>query len=146
MDIRRVTSEEISQANDLLTASGLHPLPTRIHLSDVLVGLEAGRVVGVVALEVAARRGLTLWAAVSQEQKGKGLDTSLLRSLISRAQELGLRDLYAVPLDSAPVFAQLGFEPVAETEVPSEIRSLRSWANRPDGASGVLCLVLETRV
>jgi N-acetylglutamate synthase-like GNAT family acetyltransferase len=68
LDIRRATREELGEIDALLAASGRPPLPPRVSLANVLVGREADCVIGVVALEVVARRGLTLWAAVAADQ------------------------------------------------------------------------------
>ena len=74
-----------------------------------------------------------------------GTAASLVRSLIARAHELGLRELYAHG-DDSEVFDQLGFVSVAPDALPQEIRSLRSYAAKSDAADGVVCLELETRL
>lgn len=146
MDIRRATREEIGKVNALLEASGLSPLPTGISLSNVLVGREQGSVIGVIALDVVARRGLLLWAAVSEGHREKGLGTSLVRSLIARAQELGLREIYAVPRDAVGFFGGLGFAPVLAGSVPDEVKFMRSFRDECDDSTEVMRLGLETRI
>jgi N-acetylglutamate synthase-like GNAT family acetyltransferase len=146
LDIRRATREEIGEVNALLEASGLPPLPTGISLSNVLVGLEQASVIGVIALEVVARRALTLWAAVSPEYRAKGLGTSLGRSLIARAQELGLRDLYAVPRNESSFFVGLGFSPVSRGAVPDEVRFMRAFRDECDDSTEIMRLELKTRI
>ena len=135
----------MEQIGALVEASGRPPLPAGIPLSNTLVALERGCVVGVVALEVAARRGLTAWLVVGPEQGDLGLPASLLRSLISRAQELGLREIYAVTPDAADGFAEVGFSPVAHAAVPGEIRSLKGYPDASDDSLEVLRLEMETR-
>ena len=146
MDIRRATREEIGDVNALLEASDLSPLPTGISLSNVLVGLEQGSVIGAIALEVVARRALTLWAAVSTEHRAKGLGTSLGRSLIARAQELGLREIYAVPKNAANFFVGLGFSSVSSAAVPDEVRFMRTFRDECDDSTEFIRLELETRI
>ena len=146
MDIRRAKRDEIGQVNALLEASGLSPLPTGISLSNVLVGLEQGSVIGVIALEVVARRALTIWAAVSAEHQAKGLGTSLGRSLIARAQELGLREIYAVLRNASNFFVGLGFSPVSRGTVPDEIRFMRAFRDECDDPTEIMRLGLETRI
>ena len=145
MDIRRARREEMGQVGALVEASGLPPLPAGIPLSNTLVALERGCVVGVVALEVAARRGLTAWLVVDAEHEGKGLPASLLRSLVSRGEELGLREIYAVTRGAADAFAEVGFDPVVHAAVPGEIRSLMGYPDPPDDSLEVLRLEMETR-
>ena len=146
MNIRRATREEIGEVTALLEVSGLPPLPTGISLSNVLVGLEQGSVIGVIALEVVARRGLTLWVAISAEHRAKGLGRSLGRSLIARAQELGLREIYAVPRDSSNFFAGLGFSPVPRSAVPDEVRFMPAYREQCDDSMEIMRLELETRI
>jgi N-acetylglutamate synthase-like GNAT family acetyltransferase len=146
LDIRRATREEIGEVTTLLKVSGLPPLPTGISLSNVLVGLEQGSVIGVIAVEVVARRGLTLWAAVSAEHRAKGLGTSLGRSLIARAQELGLREIYVVPRDASNFFVGLGFSPVSRSAVPDEVRFMPAYPDQCDDSVEIMRLELETRI
>lgn len=146
MEIRRGTREELEGIRALLEASGLPVLPLHTPLANILVALEDGKLVGAAALEVISRRGLTLALAVSDEHREDGLGTSLLRSLVSRAQELGLRELYAVAGASAAHFAPLGFQPVAPDAVPGEIRGARSYRALEREGHPVLRLELATRL
>jgi N-acetylglutamate synthase-like GNAT family acetyltransferase len=146
LDIRRATREEIGEVNALLEASGLSLLPTGLSLSNVLVGLEKGSIIGVIALEVVARRALTLWAAVSPERRGTGLGTSLGRSLIARAQELSLREIYAAPGNAANFFARLGFSPVSRAAVSDEVKFMRTFRAECDDSTEIMRLELETRI
>jgi N-acetylglutamate synthase-like GNAT family acetyltransferase len=146
LDIRRAAREEIDEATALLEASDLPPLPAGIPLSNVLVGLEGGSVIGVIALEVVARRGLVLWAAVSEEHRAKGLGTSLGLSLIARAQELGLREIYAVPGEASDFFEGLGFFPVSRGAVPDEVGFKRVLPDELDDSAEIMRLELETRI
>jgi N-acetylglutamate synthase-like GNAT family acetyltransferase len=145
LDTRRATREELDEIEALLGSSGLPGLPAEVSLSNVLVALEDGVVVGVVSLEVAGRRALTAGAAVSPEHQGKGVGASLVRSLVSRAYELGLRELYAVPLDAADFWDELGFAPVPLDEVPYPIKAMQTFPAEWDDSTRILCLELETR-
>ncbi len=136
----------MGEVGALLEASDLPPLPTGISLSSVLLGLEKDSVMGVVALEVVARRGLTMWVAVAGEHQGRGLGKTLLHSLIARAHELSLREVYIVTKTASKFFAQLGFSPVSCAAVPSEIRSLRAYPDHCAESAEVMRLELETRV
>jgi N-acetylglutamate synthase-like GNAT family acetyltransferase len=145
LDIRRGAPEERKEIDGLLAACGLAPLPRAFPLSNVLVALEGGRVVGVVALEVVTRRGVAFGLAIASEAGRDGLGTSLLRSLVSRAQELGLRDLYAVPGDEEALFEPLGFHAVDPGNVPPEIHTAATFREAAGDGSVVLRLELATR-
>jgi N-acetylglutamate synthase-like GNAT family acetyltransferase len=87
-----------------------------------------------------------LWAAVSAEHRAKGLGTSLGRSLIARSQELGLRELYAVPKNASDFFVGLGFSPVSRESVPDEVRFMRTFREECDDSTEIMRLELETRI
>lgn len=132
----------------LLESRGQKPLPNGLTLSNVLVAREAGSVVGVVALDYTARSGLVVCAAAANAGASGGsasVVTSLLRSLISRGQELSLRDLYAPGSLDAEGLAQLGFAPVADDAVPRAVRSLRGFPDPADASTPLVHLRLETR-
>ena len=147
MNIRRVAPEDWTTLKALLLARGLPALHSGISSSSVLVGIEGGRVVGVAALEVAARDGFSLWLAVEEGLEGKGRGTSLLRALFARAQELGLRRLYLVGPKLSTPFAAMGFTAISAEEVPREVRLVRGYPDNLAQSGGtVLRLQIETRV
>lgn len=146
IDIRRATREELSEVGTLLEANGLPPLPRAIALSNVLVALEQGAVIGVVTLEVVARWGFTRWTTVAQAHEAGGVRASLLRSLIARTHELGLRAIYLLTETAPKIFGDLGFAPVSQEEVPREVQTIRSYRDVDAGTAEVLRLELETRI
>ena len=99
--------------------------------------------IGAIALEVVVRRGLVQSAVIAPGQRGRGVGASLVRSLISRAHELGLRELYVLTKNASAFFSRLGFLPVKREEVPLEIREY--WKQCPEAAA-VLRLPLTTRL
>ena len=146
METRRARPEDLSEIGTLLQARGLPALPPGIAASNVLVGIEEGSIVGAVALDLVARRGLIVSVAVSAEHQDGGMAASLVGSLIARAHELGLRQLYAVNADPSDVLSRLGFSHVSGGTVPAEVRSMRSYPGQADDSDGVMCLELETRL
>ncbi len=146
LDIRRARREEFGEIDALLEESGRPPLPPGVSFPNVLVGLEAGSVIGVVALEVVARRGLTLWAAVAADHPAEQVHPSLVHSLIARAQELGLREIYALNGNSLDPLAAFGFAPISPGAVPNEVRFMRCYPKQSEAASQILRLELETRI
>lgn len=147
LDIRRATREELADVAALFSANGLAPLPTSPSLANVLVGLEQETMVGAISLDVAARFGLTRWLAVASEYRGRGFGTFLVRGLITRSQELGLRELYALPEGAKDFLEKQGFRVISADDVPREIRMLSSYGeNGIEDKREVLRMTLETRV
>ena len=146
LETRRARPEDLSEIGTLLQARGIPALPPGISTSNVLVGLKEGSIVGAVALDLVARRGLIVSVAVSAEEQDGSTAASLVGSLIARAHELGLRQLYAVNAEASDVLSRLGFSHVSGGTVPAEVKSMRSYPEQVDDSDGVMCLELETRL
>ena len=146
MDIRRATREDIEAANAIFEAGGLAPLHSGIPVSSVFVAVEENRVVGATALEVSGRSGIGPWLAVAEDCRGRGIGRSMLRTLLTRAQELGLRELFVAVPRFSELFEHAGFQPIDESDVPRAVRSLRGYPEPVRGASSVLRIQLETQV
>jgi amino-acid N-acetyltransferase len=126
MDVRRALPDDLEDVARLLEGAGLPPLPERLPIQNCLVGLDGERVVGAVALEVAGLRGLLSALVVDADHRRRGLGNSLLESILARAHELSLRDLYVLPGEDRPFFEKEGFVDVAPDEVAPEVRRTRS--------------------
>lgn len=146
MEIRRATREELADVDALLREAGLPALPPAQPLSNLLVAREEGCVRGAIALEVAGRRGLLRSVVVAPSHRGRGIGADLLSSLVSRAHELGLRDLYLLTESASGFFAERGFEEVERVDVPQEIRATRQFAELCPETAVVMCAPLSTRL
>lgn len=125
MDVRRAIREDLPHVATLFEQAALPPLPPGLPLQNCLVALEGGRVVGAIAMDVRGLRGLLCGVVVEPDHRRQGLGESLLDSLLARANELSLRDLYVLPGDEEAFFTKHGFVPVAREDVASEIRAMR---------------------
>ena len=143
MNIARAIAEDLSRVSSVLNAAGLPPLGSDLPLANILVALEDSAVVGVVALEVRGLVGLVRSAAVGPKHQGVG--HSLLRSLLARALELSLRELYLLTEDAEGFFAKAGFSSIHRDAVPPEIRSTREFRERYSDTVTVMRLQLATR-
>jgi N-acetylglutamate synthase-like GNAT family acetyltransferase len=143
MDFRRATQRDVERIGSLLAESGLPALPRSVPLSNVVVALDGDAAVGGIALEVRGRSGLLRSAVVAPGRRREGIGSSLVRSIVARANELGLRDLYLLTelaLDGARVFESAGFLPIARSELPPEIRSTREYREQcPETARAMRC-------
>jgi amino-acid N-acetyltransferase len=145
MDTRRATQQDLERIRALLEESGLPALPSNIPLSNVIVALEGAETVGGIALEVRARSGLLRSAIVSPDHRRKRVGASLVQSIIARAHELGLRDLYLLTEDASEFFAAVGFAPIDRSEVPGEIRATSEYKEQCPESAAVMRLPLATR-
>jgi amino-acid N-acetyltransferase len=91
-------------------------------LEHFFVARDAGRLIGVVGVQVAGSRGLVRSLVVSPEWRGKRLAHALWREALARSQRLGLRELFLLTTTAEAIFAHWGFERIPRTEAPEEIR------------------------
>ena len=145
MEIRRAVPGNLEQTASLLRAAELPPILDGFPLPNVLVCLQTGSVIGVVALEVRGLRGLVRSLAVDPSHSRQGVGTSLLDSLMARAHELSLRELYLLTENSKEFFARSGFAPVSRESVPQAIRSTREYREQCPETTTVMRLDLATR-
>ncbi len=145
MDTRRATQQDLERIRALLEESGLPALPSNVPLSNVMVALDGAEAVGGIALEVHARSGLLQSAVVSTDYRRKRVGASLVQSIIARAHELGLCDLYLLTEDASEFFAAVGFASIDRSEVPSEIRATREYKEQCSESASVMKLSLATR-
>ncbi len=143
MNISRATAEDLKRATSVLDAAGLPPLGSDLPLANILVAGEDSAVVGVIALEVRGLVGLVRSAAVAPNHPGVG--RSLLQSLLTRALELSLRELYLLTGDAEGFFAKAGFSSIPRDAVPPEIRSTREFRERGSEPATVMRLQLASR-
>ena len=145
MEIRKASRDDVAHIDSLLEASSLPKLPPNEALSNLLVALEGGEVVGGVALEVASRRGLLRAVVVAADHRRKGIGAGLISSIVARAHELGLRDLYLLTESASEFFTSRGFAPIERSAAPPEIRATSEFRRCPESAR-LMCLPLETRL
>ncbi len=145
MLIRRATPEELGLVDSLLETVGRPPLPAALSLSNVFVALDDDAIVGVVALHVTGRRGLVLPVATRPEHSGDGVAPTLFQTLLARAHELGLRELYLQSEEDLDFYEGLGFTPIPREEIPTEVASTRAYRSQRSAPATPMRLRLETR-
>lgn len=145
MDTRRAIQRDLVWLRALLDESGLPALPAGVPLANVVVALEGHEPIGGVCLEVHGRSGLLLSVVVAPERRRRGVGTSLVQSIVARAHEIGLQDLYVLEGESAAFFEALGFEEIERSELPGEIRSAPAFKKQSPESSAAMRLPLATR-
>ena len=120
-------------------------LPSNLPLSNVVVALDGNEVLGGIAFQVCALSGLLCSAVVSPEHRRKGIGNSLLLSIIARAHELGLRDLYLLTERASGFFSSVGFQRIDRSEVPSEIRAAPEYKQQCADSAEAMQLTLAAR-
>jgi N-acetylglutamate synthase-like GNAT family acetyltransferase len=119
--------------------------PVTLSLSNIFVALKAGAVIGVIALQVSGRCALVSPVAIEPSHSGSGIPTTLFQTLLARANELGLRELYVLAEEDTDFYAGLGFVPISCDAIPTEILSTREYRNQRSEAATLMRLRLDTR-
>ncbi len=78
--------------------------------------------VGVIGLERHGKAALLRSLAVRDDQRGRGLGTTLVRELEGRAPDLGVRELWLLTTTAEPFFRQLGYVPAPREAAPVAVR------------------------
>jgi N-acetylglutamate synthase-like GNAT family acetyltransferase len=121
VSIERARPEDWSQIEELLRARALPLEGAKEHLSEFLVALDSGTVLGTAALEVYGADGLLRSVAVQEHLAGRGLGTALVKAALARAESLGLRELYLLTTTAADYFERHGFKRISIQDVPSAL-------------------------
>ncbi len=106
----------------LLDRCGLPSRDVDAHLAHFTVAREAGRLVGVIGVEVHGTDGLLRSLAVAEECRGRGIARRLYATKLGHALRLGIERLYVLTTTAQGFFELLGFTVVPRDEVPESIR------------------------
>lgn len=125
LKVRRAEPSDLPRVETLLKRADLPALDPHPLLANLLVAERGEGPVGAVALEVSGRSGLIRAVVVEEGQRGRGVGRELMRSLMARAAELGLKQLFASPGDAAGFFEAQGFQAAAPEPPPAFVREAR---------------------
>lgn len=96
----------------------------------VLYGaMEAGRLAGVIGLQVLAGAGLLRSLAVAAEVRDRGLGGELCDRVLREARERGLSELWLLTTSAGDYFTRRGFEAVGRDQVPDAVRATAQFAS-----------------
>ncbi len=97
------------------------------HLADFVVAKLAGKLVGVLGLEVCGEFGLLRSLAVAPEFRRRGIARDLHTHILARARLHNLKGLYLLTLTAAGYAAQLGFFEIKRENVPKSVQAATSF-------------------
>ncbi len=136
MKFRAVTEDELGEVSSLLSEAELPPLEVSPVLANLIVALDDSQVVACVGLEAYGRSGLVRSMVVAPDRRAKGLGRELFRSLLARAYELGLKELFLLTVDAEGFFNRLGFASVPLDRAPAQMQDSREYRElRPETAT-----------
>lgn len=120
---------ESATANDLPSVQALlarHNLPlddVTSHVETMVVAREAGRVVGVAALELYADGALLRSVAVDPAFQGQRLGQQLTEAALNLARERSVDAVFLLTTTAERFFPRFGFEQISRAEVPDSVQA-----------------------
>ena len=127
MQFRAATEYELGEVSSLLAEAELPPLESGLVLANLILALDDSKVVACVGLEAYGRSGLVRSMVVAPHRRSSGLGRELFRSLLARAYELGLKELFLLTVDAEGFFTKLGFASVSRDETPAQVQDIREY-------------------
>ena len=123
MKIRNATGSDFPEVERLLTASRLPVEGIRENFTSFLVAEERGAIAGAIGLERYGSAALLRSAVVSPANRGTGVGRQLVESLLQRAKEDGIDELYLLTTTAEKYFPRFGFAPTTRTAVPESVKA-----------------------
>ena len=122
MTVEAIASDAHAGVRALLQAAAL-PVADLATAQPEFFGLrdDAG-LVGVIGLERHGGAALLRSLAVRNDQRGRGLGTTLVGALEARAPSLGVTELWLLTTTAEAFFLHLGYEPAVRDTAPAAIR------------------------
>jgi amino-acid N-acetyltransferase len=123
MRIRTATSSDFPAVESLLLASKLPLEGVRENFSSFVVAEEAGTIAGAIGLEKYGSAALVRSAVVSPSNRGSGVGRLLVESVLDRANEEGIDDIYLLTTTAEKYFPRFGFAPTTRAAVPESVKA-----------------------
>ena len=99
MNIRKAKESDLEVIRNLLDAEGLCVDDLDSHLSHFLVAEREGVLAGTVGLEPYGRIGLLRSLCVREDERRRGIASSLMETIESQASNSGIEMLYLLTID-----------------------------------------------
>jgi amino-acid N-acetyltransferase len=104
-----------------------------------------GEIVAVGGLEVCCENALLRSVAVRPEWREQGLGHELVRRLVCRAEERGIRALYLLTMTAEHYFPRFGFERAERGAVPADIADTLEFRSACPASATVMVRSLAAR-
>jgi len=141
--VRSATDADYPAVITLLEAAGLPTAGVPRTLVDFLVADTTDGLVGAVGLERYGLDALLRSAVVQPARQGSGIGAALVRALLDRARDGGLRELYLLTTTAERWFPRFGFAPVERAEVPEAVRGSVEFREACPASAVVMRLALR---
>jgi amino-acid N-acetyltransferase len=122
-DVRSATDSDYPAVIALLEAAGLPTAGVPGALGDFLVADAGDGLAGAIGLERYGPDALLRSAVVRPGRQGAGIGAALVRALLDRARDGGLREIYLLTTTAERWFPRFGFVQIEREQVPDAVRA-----------------------
>lgn len=106
----------------MLVKAKLSIVGVRRHIAHFRLGKRDGEIMAVGGLEIYGERALLRSIAVDAEQRNQAYGKQIVRDLCQSAQLAGIRDVYLKTVSARPFFDGLGFQALANEQIPVSLK------------------------
>lgn len=119
----------LPQVKKLLQLSALPFEDIDAHISDFILALNDGVVIGSVGIETCQQLGLFRSLAVAEQYRGSGIGSELLNRMLDYAKNARLSVLYLLTTTARDYFCNAGFCVISRDDVPEAIKKTREFGS-----------------
>jgi len=143
--VRTATSRDWESIERLLTDRRLPTDGARDHLLGFVVATRGPSLLGCAGVERYGDVGLLRSVAVTGDVRARGIGTQLVRVMIERARNLGLRELYVLTTTAAAYFPRFGFETIEREALPRSLAASEELRGACPASAVAMRLTLRAR-
>src|SRR5882724_3425585 len=142
-DVRSGTAGDYPAVIALLEAAGLPTAGVPRTLDDFLVADTGDGLAGAVGLERYGSGALLRSAVVRPDDQGTGIGAALVRALLDRARDGGLREIFLLTTTAERWFPRFGFLPIERGQVPDAVRVSVEFREACPASAAVMRLLID---
>jgi amino-acid N-acetyltransferase len=135
----RIATETDSPAIHALLGAAKLPRQGVEDCAVMLLEEQGGALLGCVGLEVHGAHGLLRSAAITEDARGQGLGSSLVRAILEEAVRLELSSVSLLTETARDFFPKFGFKVVERSSLPDSLQASAEFRGAcPDSASAMM--------
>ena len=142
-NVRSATAADYPAVIALLEAAGLPTAGVPRTLDDFLVANRKDGLAGAIGLERYGSGALLRSAVVRPGDQGTGIGAALVRALLDRARDGGLREIYLLTTTAERWFPRFGFTPIEREQVPDAVRVSVEFREACPASAAVMRLLID---
>jgi len=139
--IRKAEKTDYEQIKNLLQSVDLPIEGVREAINNFLMLFDDRQLIGTVGLEIYGKKALLRSLAVATAQQGNGYGQKLCHSIIDRARELNITELYLLTENAEGFFAAQDFKTISREMADNDVKtSIEFQSLCPESA---ICMILR---